>query len=596
MKKILKYFLYLILSFIICNICFISIDDYQIHLYPSSYFLCFCIFIIFVKFNKNMISKSTSFIICSIFFGILSVIGKEYDVCYEFLKNLNFYNSFLIFFQIILFSIIFYFFVFILLNDLKQSTDNRNNSCMKLLNSNKLFKIFFFILLAWFPYILLSYGGVLHWDAFIEIAQYFHIKNSVTDQVSLINQSQYITTHHSVLYTYLLGNFTKIINPNVGLYLFNVLEMLFMIFCISKMFLFLNQNIKQKKILSYMFMFICFFPTLPYYFSFIEKDTLFAAIFILFIIDLYKLSMKQEYNLISLIITTNLLILLRNNVIYVIILYLLYLLIKKYSCKNILILLLSIFLIIIGSQLFYTVNQITSGSKAEMLSVPFQQTARYVNNYEKEVTKYEREVIDKVLDYDKLTTDYNPKISDPIKGTFNQRKPSDDELKDYFNVWFQMFLKHPLCYVESIVINQIDNFYLFQQYRVYRSYVLGKTNNQFSVKKDWAVDISSIGYQYDSNLNYIDYKFDTLYLRFAYLPIINIFCFGAIYIWLFIISVTNAITIKNKNYINFSIFFILYLLTILLGPCSCKFEFRYLYPFIVTIPIFMMSILHQQES
>lgn len=51
---------------------------------------------------------------------------------------------------------------------------------------------------------------------FIEIAQYFHIKNSVTDQVSLINQSQYITTHHSVLYTYLLGNFTKIINPNVG--------------------------------------------------------------------------------------------------------------------------------------------------------------------------------------------------------------------------------------------------------------------------------------------------------------------------------------------------------------------------------------------
>ena len=53
------------------------------------------------------------------------------------------------------------------------------------------------------------------------------------------------------------------------------------------------------------------------------------------------------------------------------------------------------------------VNKITPSSIRETLSIPFQQTARYVSNYEDEVTEKEKKTIDKVLVYDTLKDDYN---------------------------------------------------------------------------------------------------------------------------------------------------------------------------------------------
>ena len=51
---------------------------------------------------------------------------------------------------------------------------------------------------------------------------------------------------------------------------------------------------------------------------------------------------------------------------------------------------------------------------SEGLSVPFQQTARYVCEYEDEVTEYERQVINDTLNFDAMKN-YEPRISDPIK-------------------------------------------------------------------------------------------------------------------------------------------------------------------------------------
>ena len=55
------------------------------------------------------------------------------------------------------------------------------------------------------------------------------------------------------------------------------------------------------------------------------------------------------------------------------------------------------------------------GSEREMLSIPFQQTARYVAYAGDDVTGYEREVIGSVLDYDTLAESYSYACSDPVK-------------------------------------------------------------------------------------------------------------------------------------------------------------------------------------
>lgn len=88
------------------------------------------------------------------------------------------------------------------------------------------------------------------------------------------------------------------------------------------------------------------------------------------------------------------------------------------------------------------------GSEAEMLSIPFQQTARYVAYAGDDVTEYEREVIGSVLDYDTLAESYSYACSDPVKSTYHG---DGETMKKYFPVWFSMGLKHPTIYIDALI-------------------------------------------------------------------------------------------------------------------------------------------------
>lgn len=94
-----------------------------------------------------------------------------------------------------------------------------------------------------------------------------------------------------------------------------------------------------------------------------------------------------------------------------------------------------------------------------MLSLPFQQTARFVRDYGQEIPAQEQEVIRKVLDYDNLPSLYNPMTADPVKTTY--RAGSTADLAAYFRLWILQFFRHPLCYAEA-TWNQ--NYYLFAPY------------------------------------------------------------------------------------------------------------------------------------
>lgn len=72
--------------------------------------------------------------------------------------------------------------------------------------------------------------------------------------------------------------------------------------------------------------------------------------------------------------------------------------------------------------------QIEPGSIREALSLPFQQTARYALEYGNEITEEEAAVISNILDYEHLAENYNPRISDPVKRTFN-KNATREELK-----------------------------------------------------------------------------------------------------------------------------------------------------------------------
>lgn len=93
---------------------------------------------------------------------------------------------------------------------------------------------------------------------------------------------------------------------------------------------------------------------------------------------------------------------------------------------------------------------VPAGPFYEMLSVPFQQTARYVRDYPEDITQEEYEVIDAILNMEDLAERYDPNLSDPVK---NICSDDPDTVKPYLKVWLKQFLRHPPVYVEATLNN-----------------------------------------------------------------------------------------------------------------------------------------------
>lgn len=89
---------------------------------------------------------------------------------------------------------------------------------------------------------------------------------------------------------------------------------------------------------------------------------------------------------------------------------------------------------------------VAPGSVAEMLSIPFQQTARYAIRYEDELTSEEIAVIDSVLDYNVIVTQYDPRVSDPVKNTYHG---TPEALREYWGLWLRQGLRHPSAYAAA---------------------------------------------------------------------------------------------------------------------------------------------------
>ncbi len=83
---------------------------------------------------------------------------------------------------------------------------------------------------------------------------------------------------------------------------------------------------------------------------------------------------------------------------------------------------------------------VAPGSTAESLSLPFQQTARVAVQYGDELTPEEIAVIDSVLDYDTIRTQYDPRVSDPVKATYHG---TPEDLRTFLGLWTRLGLRYP---------------------------------------------------------------------------------------------------------------------------------------------------------
>lgn len=125
------------------------------------------------------------------------------------------------------------------------------------------------------------------------------------------------------------------------------------------------------------------------------------------------------------------------------------------------------FTILMGAVLGALINSgvmqlygVEGGSVREMLSVPLQQTARYLSEHYDEVTAEERKALEGIFEVElsEVAALYQPEISDPVKDCVVYR-PDREALAAYLRVWGGQLLKHPGTYVEAFLNHTYGYFY-----------------------------------------------------------------------------------------------------------------------------------------
>lgn len=452
---------------------------------------------------------------------------------------------------------------------------------------------FIVILFCWLIYIIAFYPAILSPDPSYQILQYFGIDNKYSYYSVLLDKNMLITNHHPVFHTVLLGSFIKIGlllgNFNLGLFFYSLVQIMILNMTLSYTITFMKQIGMNKKFLIGCLIIYSLVPVFPFYAMSPVKDVLFTCFLIFYLIFIYQyVILKRKVSFLKTLMILIMITLFRNNGIHIIIFSLPLLLFIKQKEK------LKIIGLLLALPSFYFSYQkillpffkITPGSVREMLSVPFQQTARYVTYYENDISKKEQKIIDKVLDYSTLKERYNPQKADPVKNKFN-RFATKQDLKEYFKVWVQQGIKHPNVYIESFLSNTSGyfsplktNWYIYNSYHKYHN-VLEEHHLYYSYNsfRPLRIILSTIG------------------VIFPYIPVIGLCVNIGFSTWIILFMISYLFYKKKYQALLLFLPSVLVLAFCLLSPVNTY--FRYAMPNIFGMPLLIalfLSIVKRQTS
>ena len=303
------------------------------------------------------------------------------------------------------------------------------------------------------------------------------------------------------------------------------------------------------------------------------KDVIFSSLIVLYVIKLYNLLKNEQtikdYIILGLIIL--LVTLFRNNGIYTIVLSFpaLFFILSKSRKPLIIVFFVNVLFYIAYNNVLLPYFKIPNTSIREALSIPFQQTARYVKYHGDDVTEEERKIIDHILEYDTLAENYQPDLSDPVKNKYN-KYTTREELKQYFNVWFKMFFRHPSAYFDATISNVYGYFYP----NTSRWYIYYRMNP--NMVKD------GFDYHYIDSLEFGRNILIGIGEAFPYVPIVGLIVNIGVIVWIYLLILVILIVNKNSKYITVILPALSIILACVAGPVNTY--FRYILPILFALP------------
>lgn len=326
------------------------------------------------------------------------------------------------------------------------------------------------IFLCWLPYWVVMFPGSLPGDGYVQLNMY--------------NGYALWTADHPLTATLLMGwifSLGRMISDNFGIALYVLPQMLLTAAVFARACAQVHRmNLSRR----WAWGLVAFFGVVPLWASYAQamiKDTLNLAFFLWFLLTYQQLLAGRACGLsawMDLTFSGLLTVLTRNDRIYILLPCLLVLCAARVRQSGYWA---SAAAVVVAGNLavaglLMPAFGVLPGSTREMLSIPFQQTARYCIQYGGSVTEEERRVIDTVLDYDAIVRDYDPELSDYVKNHYKLAPGDTAALGPYFRVWFQQLCKHPDAYIQATLNNTFGYFYPFYDYNgrtYYQLYIDG---------------------------------------------------------------------------------------------------------------------------
>lgn len=435
--------------------------------------------------------------------------------------------------------------------------------------------VFYFalILLCWLPVFLAYYPSVFSYDA-----------ESQMYQVISGNYS----THHPLLHTLFMGLFLKIGGAigsyTAGMAMHSVVQMMLMAaaFASALRYLYHKRTAAIGRII--LAVFFALLPTNSVLSISTTKDVLFAAFVLLYTLEIWK-CINGEGKWYKTVILAVLMLLFRNNAVYALLAQLpitFFILLKKKSgiCKKYLaVTMLGIVLFVILAAALKTTLKAENGSPREMLSVPLQQMARTRMLHDAELSRMDREEQEKYLSGEWIAIAYNPHLADPIKSKANIR----ENPKGFVKAWMKLGLAYPQEYVDAFLDNSVGYWFLEDESHSC-IYGIGTASGFGYLSTDTRG--MPVGYEIIPNslLPGVRAKMEHIVSDNAYrkLPVLSVVFAPAFYWWMLVLYMSKELYEKKYEKLIPVGFLIMYYMTLLLSPTVL---IRYMYPFVVTVPV-----------
>lgn len=519
----------------------------------------------------------------SIIYSTMLILGYQLDTYNGFIYNTKTILA-LLCFPFVIFIIIYAILNYFNNLTLKESKINISNKRLKLL-------IFLLIFVIWFLGFLAIFPGLYGYDAGFQFMEFDIPDYTVTSHFSIL---------HSYLFYFLVNLGYKIFNSyKIGFAIYGFLQMLFLCSVTSKVCYYIYNKFKNIKLLTISVLFFALSPFAMILSLSACQDAIFAGIFVLVIlstldmIENSKIFWSSWKKILTYFILIFLLCAFRNNGLYAFIVLVPFaiIFIKKYKLHFMILSFLAISLFEVYKGPFHNLLEIQKGdSLKEMSSVIVQQFGRVYCYKKDSLSDEELAYITHLIPEESLAIyEYNPCISDALKGALNTGLLKSDYLK-FIKTYLSVGVKNPGVYIQAFLLNNIGTWYPNKTYpdsRMYHPFIeyemldAKKWNEHYII-----IERTSFFPLYEKVLNIFVNK-----SAWNKLPIVSTIFSGGTYFFIFIFVVTY--TIYNKKYmylVPLSLVLGLYL-TILLAPVTL---YRYLYPIILCTPIIFSFVLNRR--